>query len=134
MAVALVAAGAGLFGGGLLSETAVTAGDELTVEYPRFGRAHAPLELVIDWRPRQAESSLWVSREYLDDFEIAEIRPAPSAVAADQDRIAYTFRTGKPDARVGVTFMLEAKYAGMLEGRIGTAGELEVEIRQFVFP
>jgi hypothetical protein len=79
MVAALLGAGAGLFGGGLLSDSEATAGDELTIDYPRFARAHAPLDVTIDWLPRQEEASLWISRAFLDGFEIAEIRPTPSS-------------------------------------------------------
>ena len=134
MAGVLLGAGAGLFGGGLLSGGEATAGDELTVTYPRFARAHAPFDLAVEWLPRQLEASLWVSRAFLDDFEIAEIRPTPSAVTAGHDRIFYTFRTSKPNERVGVTFRLKPEHGGAFRGRIGSGDDLAVEVRQLAFP
>jgi hypothetical protein len=135
MAVVLIAAAAGLFGNGWLSEREVSAGGgALTARYPRFCRAHAPLELTVEWLPRQEQTALWISRPYLDGFEIAEIRPTPSGMAVDGDRMHYTFRTAKPHAPVSVTFMLKPKRGGSSIGRVGLEDELDVEIRHFVFP
>ena len=134
MAAILAAAAVGLFGHGWLSEAEVAAGDALTVKYSRFYRAHSPIELAFDWSPRGQEPALWISRSYLDVFEIAEIRPTPSAVTQEPDRIYYAFRSSKPGARVAVTFMLKAEHGGSLRGRMGVDGGLDVEIRQLVFP
>src|SRR5688500_10852973 len=75
MAAILAAAAAGLFGHGWLSETEAAAGDALTVRYSRFFRAHSPIELAVEWLPGSQEPALWIARSYLDEFEIAEIRP-----------------------------------------------------------
>jgi hypothetical protein len=133
MAAVLIAAAVGLFGDGWLSEREVSAG-ALTAKYPRFCRAHAPLELAVEWLPRQEPAALWISRSYLDGFEIAEIRPTPSGVTVDAGRMHYTFRTARPHAPVSVTFMLKPKRGGSFIGRVGLEGELDVEIRHFVFP
>ena len=134
MASAMIAAVAGIFGNGWLSEREVSVADALTVKYPRFCRAHAPFELTVDWSPAQAEATLWISRSYLDRFEIAGIRPTPSAVTLGSDRVYYTFRTVEPGAAVGVSFMLKPKQGGSLSGRLGSDDGLDVEIRQVVFP
>ena len=134
MAAVLIAAVGGLFGNGWLSEREVSAGGALTAKYSRFGRAHAPLELVVEWLPRQEPAALWISRSYLDGFEIAEIRPTPSGVTVDAGRMHYTFRTAKPHAPVRVTFMLKPKRSGSFVGRVGLDDELDVEIRHFIFP
>jgi hypothetical protein len=134
MAAVLIAALAGLFGNGWLSEREVSAGGALTAKYPRFCRAHAPLELAVEWLPRQEPAALWISRSYLDGFEIAEIRPTPSGVTVDAGRIHYTFHTARPHAPVSVTFTLKPKRGGSFVGRVGLQDELDVEVRHFVFP
>lgn len=134
LAIALFAAVAGLFGGGGLSDGEARAGDRLSVTYPRFLRAHSPFELAVDWLPRQQGASLWISRAFLDDFEVAEIQPMPSAVTASGDRIYYMFAVSEPSGRVGVTFRLKSERGGELRGRIGSGDDLDVEIRQFAFP
>jgi hypothetical protein len=134
-AMALVVAGAavGAFGRGWLSETQAAAGETLTVKYSRLSRAHMPDELAVDWLPRDEEAVLWFARSYLDEFEVREIRPPPSAVVGSPDRIYYTFRTLSGTGRMNVRFTVQASRGGTLRGRLGT-DDLEVVIRQFVFP
>ena len=134
MAAILAAAAVGLFGHGWLSESESAAGDELIVRYTRFGRAHSPIELSVDWLPRGQEPTLWIARSYLDEFEIEEIRPTPSAVTLDAGRIRYSFRSSPPGARVEVKFRLKAQHGGPYRGRIGVDDGLDVEVRQLVFP
>jgi len=134
MAIALLGAAAGLFGGGGLSDSEARAGDELTVKYPRFFRAHGPFALTVEWLPRQQQASLWISRAFLDDFEIAGIQPAPSAITASRDRIYYAFGASEPTFRVGVTFRLKSERGGSFRGCIGSGDDLAVEIRQFAYP
>jgi hypothetical protein len=128
------AAGAGLFGNGPLSGRQAAAGDALVVHYPRFSRAHAPLELSVEWLPRQQDAELWIARSYLDNFEIEEILPPPAAVTIAASRIYYTFGAREPAARIGARFRLKPKHGGRISGRIGSDDDLEVELRQFVFP
>jgi hypothetical protein len=135
MAVILAAAAVGLFGGdGWLAESEAAAGDDLIVRYSRFCRARSPVELTVEWVPRTPEPKLWIARSYLDEFEIEEIHPAPSAVTLQTDRVDYAFRSGRPAARVEVTFRLKAEHGGPYRGRIGVDDGLEVEVRQLVFP
>jgi hypothetical protein len=132
MALIAICGALGFFGGGWLSRAEARAGDGLAIEYMRYARVGAPLEMVVDWVPQQ-QPTLWVARPYLDAFAVEEIRPTPAAVTAAADRIYYEFRALEPQRRVHVTFTLEPKKSGAVRGRIG-AGELDVEVRQFVFP
>jgi len=124
----------GIFGGGWFSRVEVKTGGALTVEYSRVSRARSPDVLRVNWRPRGEQSELWITRAYLEDFEIKEIRPAPAAVSIDHDRIYYTFRTREPAARAEVRFILKPERGGTIRGRVGCSNGLEVDIRQFVFP
>ena len=132
MALTIAAAAAGVFGGGSLSSVEVSAGDVLMARYPRFARADAPLELQIEWAP-QRNTTLWIGREYLDQFEIEELRPAPAATTFDRERIYYTFRSTEPDQRVEVAFRLRPQHAGRLVGSLGV-DEASLELRQLIFP
>ena len=78
MAVIIGAALLGFFGGGALGAVHAAAGDALAVRYPRFARANAPLELVIEWAPQQVEATIWISRPYIDQFADEEVLPAPA--------------------------------------------------------
>src|SRR5688572_13690542 len=134
MAAILAAAVVGLFGDGWLSESEAAVGDELIVRYSRFCRAHSPTELTVAWLPRGQEPTLWIARSYLGEFAIQEIRPTPSAVTLEADRIRYAFRSSQLGARVEVTFRLKAEHGGPYRGRIGVDDGLDVEVRQLVFP
>jgi hypothetical protein len=133
MAVVTAGAAAGAFGRGWLSETQAAAGEELTVRYSRLSRAHMPDELAVDWLPRDGEAVLWIARSYLDEFEVREIRPPPSAVVGSPERIYYTFGALDATARMNVRFTLQASQGGTLRGRLGT-NDVEVAIRQLMFP
>ena len=134
MAAILVAAVVGLFGDGWLGDSEAAVGDELIVKYSRFCRAHTPIDLIVEWAPRAEEPTLWIARSYLDEFEIEEIRPTPSAVTLEADRIRYAFRSSPRAARVQVAFRLKAERGGRYRGRIGIDAGPDVEVRQLVFP
>jgi hypothetical protein len=135
MAAATLAGAGGLFGGaGFLSDAQAAAGPELTVRYARFSRARAPLELVIDWLPRDAAATVWISRAYLDSLEIQSILPSPDFTEVDAGRVHYGFRIREPGARMQLRFTVEPTRAGAVGGRIGVGDGPEVAIRQFAFP
>jgi hypothetical protein len=134
MAAIVLGAASGFFGNGRLSGRAATAGEALTVHYPRFARAHAPLALTVEWLAQQHDAELWISRSYLDGFEVEEILPPPAAVTVGPSRVYYTFRAQEPAARIAVRFRLKPEHGGRIDGRIGFHEQLEVELRQFVFP
>jgi hypothetical protein len=134
MAVIIVGAIAGVFGHGSFSVIEVRAGDALTVRLPRFARAGAPLELDIEWSSQQDETAMWIARDYLDQFEVDEVRPPPVATTFDRERIYYTFRTRRPRDRVEVALRLRPLHGGRLVGSLGVDTEARVEVRQLIFP
>lgn len=133
MGVIAVAGAAGVFGNGWLS-AARASNDDLTVEYPRFSRAHAPLRLTVEWPATQPETVLWIARSYIDRFDVIEINPPPASVAAGAERIYYAFRARDTRTRVAATFTLEPREAGLLRGSLGVELGPEVEARHWVFP
>jgi protein-L-isoaspartate(D-aspartate) O-methyltransferase len=134
MAVIIGAAAVGVFGGGALSSVDVAAGDALAVRYQRFARANAPLELAIEWAPRQLESTIWISRAYIDRFAVEQVLPAPSESTFDRERVYYTFRTNRPGERVEVVFRLRPDHGGRVTGSLGTDAAPTIELRQLIFP
>ena len=134
MAVIIGAALLGFFGGGALSAVPAAAGDALAVRYPRFARANAPLELVIEWAPQQVEATIWISRPYIDQFAVEEVLPAPAGSTFDRERVYYTFRTNRPDERVAVVFRLRPDRGGRLTGSLGIDAAGTIELRQLIFP
>lgn len=133
MAAIVAGAAAGAFGGGVLDETTASAGD-LRIAFPRFGRAHTPLDVEIEWSADAPETVLWIARDYVDRFTIDEVRPSPAAVVVGPDRIFYTLRTQGAGSRVKARFALRPQGAGAVRGRIGVTDGPDVEIRHWVFP
>lgn len=133
MSAIVAGAAAGVFGDGTLSD-ARTANGGLAVDYPRFGRAQAPLELAVEWSATAPHAVLWIARDYLDRFAIDEVRPPAADVTVGADRVFYTFRTRGAETRVAVRFTLRPKRAGAVRGRLGLGAGPEVETRQWLFP
>jgi uncharacterized protein YhdP len=133
MLAVTIAAAFGVFGNGWYSTSEVRT-SAWTARYPRFARAHAPLELVLEWTPERSESELWIARDYLDLFEIEEVLPAPAATEVDSRRVYYTFRSRQPQARIAVHFRLKPEHAGRFDGEVGFTDGSEIAVRQIVFP
>jgi hypothetical protein len=134
MALIIGGAAAGVFGGGALSSVEASAGETLTVRYPRFARAHAPLEVEVEWTPLERSAAIWIARAYLEEFEVEEVLPAPAETTFDGRRIYYMFRAAAPNERVRVAFRLRPERGGRLVGSLGIGAEASVELRQLVFP
>lgn len=139
MAATMLAAVVGVFGDGWLSVAETRGPGGAAVRYPRFGRAHSPLVLKVEWTvgPRVAavpDPVLWIDRAYLDDFAIEEVRPPPVAVTLDSERIQYSFRVSEPNVRAAVEFTLRANHGGIFSGSLGFGEEPGLTVRQYVFP
>lgn len=136
----MLAAFVGVCGNGWLSTAETTANDSATVRYPRFGRAHSPLDLEVEWTagPRDLAGSrdavLWVERAYLNDFAIEEVRPPPVAVTLDAERIRYSFQVSEPGVHVTVQFTLRANHGGVFSGSFGFGRDPGLTVRHYVFP
>src|SRR4051812_15829106 len=126
LALLPLAAIAGLFGGGLFSQ--VTAGG---VSYDRFGRRSVDTQLELTVPRARPPVAIAISREFLDGYDMSEIRPQPQRVTAYADRLVYTF-AALPDARVA--FTLQPKRLGPGSGTATVAGSQPVELHQLVHP
>jgi len=139
MAATMLAAVGGVFGDGWLSAAETRGRGAAAVRYPRFGRAHSPLELEVGWTVGARDAAgpdavLWIDRAYLDDFAIEEVRPPPVAVTLDSERIQYSFRVSEPNVRVAVEFTLRADHGGVFSGSLGFGDEPGLTVRQYIFP
>jgi hypothetical protein len=134
MAAMICGAAIGVFGNGWLSVVETVGDGELTLRYPRFGRAHTPLDLSIHWRSQDREAVLFIERAYLDHFAIEEVKPPPVAVTVDRERLRYSFRVSNPQVPVAVGFRLRAEHGGRFVGAISVDHERAVGIRLLLFP
>lgn len=140
----LVAAIAGLFGGGFFSNATARhrgEGYELALTYPRFARAESNLEmeLVIEAPEVQApEVTTVLSGELLDKASITGITPEPDSESVRGDSIAYTWQIEDWSQPLVVRFEYESRDWRMVGGRFDvTAGDQslgELSFKQFLFP
>jgi hypothetical protein len=130
LALLPVAAVAGLFGGGLFSQ--VTTGDAgVKVSYDRFGRRSVDTQLEVTLVRAQRPVAVSISRDFLDRYDLSEVRPQPERVTAYADRLDFTFAAL---GRAPVSFTLQPQDLGSSRGTVTVAGSRPVELRQLVYP
>src|SRR5687767_835829 len=138
MAILIVAALAGVFGGGPLSHaTAGHPGSALHVDYDRFARHEAPGELKAHIDAKQAQDNklrIWISRGYLDEVEIERTVPQADSSQLDDNRVIYIFNVTETNKPAEVSFHLRPKGYGKTAGIIGVVGGPEVQFSQFIYP
>ena len=129
LALLPIAAVAGLFGGGLFSQ--VTAdGDGVTVTYDRFGRRAVDTQLEVKVERASAPVAVAISRDFLDGYDVSEVRPQPQRVTAFADRLVFIF--AEPGA--SVAFTMQPQRLGSGHGTVTVDRSPPVEVRQFVYP
>ena len=132
LALVPLAAVAGLFGGGLFSET--TAGSRaagVTVSYDRFARNTADTEIELRLARADGPTAVTIGRSLLDNYQISEIRPEPLRVVTRPDEIEYVFAAS---ASGTAQFDVQPDGVGSSSGTVTVAGGTPVRIDQFVFP
>jgi hypothetical protein len=135
MGAVVLAAALGFFGNGLFSTADVVSPEgNLAVRYERYWRAGAPSEVELRWPAEAGEATIWIEGQYLDNFEVGGVDPAPAAVAIGAERSYYTFNVQERSTAARVSFRLEPRRAGSFAGMIGRVGGGTVAIEQLVFP
>jgi hypothetical protein len=84
--------------------------------------------------PGASESTIWIERTYLDQFEVGTVTPTPALVALGTERNYYTFHVREQSAAAGASFRLTAKRSGLFAGAAALDGGAPIAIEQFVFP
>ncbi len=132
LALVPVAAVAGLFGGGLFSETTAggrTAG--MTVTYDRFARITADTQIELRLERADGPTAVTISRALLDRYQVSEIRPEPVRVVTRPDRVEYLFAASASGTAL---FAVQPDDVGSSSGTVTVAGGAPVRVNQFVFP
>ncbi len=131
----------GLFGRGWLSKvTAEAEGVPLKLNYERFGRVEAPMQLEVNIEPqavRDGKVRLWVSSEYVRSFAVESIIPEPEQVEVGGDRFTYEFTAQDESGPVLINFTVLPDEMGPLSAQIGLAGEEGIpplSLDQFIYP
>jgi hypothetical protein len=133
MTVVIVAAIAGVFGGGPLASAHVAIGDG-QVDYQRFVRKRAGTE----WRIKPARdaafgrSHVGIDTSLLDHYQVISIVPEPHATQLAFGKAVYEFDLASAPA--DIVFHVEPARIGRAVGemRLGNSGS--ALIKQFVFP
>lgn len=135
LALFILAAMAGVFGNGPLSDSVVTSKDgQLRVEYQRFCRRDAQqvLDVTLPTRPEVKQVELTLSSEYLRRMQVMEIFPTPLEATSEDGR-SLRFATDGDGKPLRVRFNLKPRFSGWQEADI-TAAHGSVHFKQFVYP
>ena len=139
MVLVSVAALLGLFGRGPLSSAHVgDNGSPLRADYERFVRLDAPAELTVHIagaaiRP-DSTAELWLDRKWLSDMEVKTITPQPETTRTGAKQVVYSFNLDPAASPGVVTFKLETRSAGRIDGRIGLVNGPSYAFSQFSYP
>jgi hypothetical protein len=127
---------AGLFGSGPLSE-ATASGPGLRLEYDRFARYTAPVDLRLHLGPpvtAHPKIRLWVDRQYMQDMEVESVLPEPESVETGPDRIVFIIPLAEVGPPTAVTLRLQTQRIGLLEGQVGVEEGGSLHFQQIVYP
>ena len=133
MLLLVIAALAGVFGSGLFSEAEV-AGEGVRVKYSRFTRVTKAVALDITLEHPTENTTLAISREYLQSFEVSGILPQPVSSRTTREQHVFSFAI-VPGEPLHVTVQLTPSEGafGFRNGRIGTPAGV-ADFWQFVWP
>jgi hypothetical protein len=104
VALFLVLALAGLFGGGPLSHARAEAATG-RIDYEHFVRNGAPAELVITSTGGKGVSSIEISADYLEAFRLERVTPEPTSVRRVGGQLVYEFAS--PSAGAVISFQVD---------------------------
>lgn len=134
----VMAALAGVFGGGMLSSASVQSSDgQIRVHYERIARHAASQRLQVHIGPRVPGDSavdLWIDQEFMHGLTVGEISPQPVQTRAGDQRLIYRFHLADPSRAADVVFQIEADELWSRRGAIGIVNGASVRFRQFVLP
>jgi hypothetical protein len=128
-----IAAGAlGVFGGGPLSkQTEGEKGPGWWLEYDRFARKDAPMQLELHLPAGDGDTAvLHLQSSYLRRFRIESITPAPHAVRTQQERVTYYFPARGP---LTVLFHFKPDKIGNARGTLRVNGH-SFALHHFIYP
>lgn len=133
VAIFLVLAFAGLFGGGPLSH-ARAGNAEGSIEYERFVRSGTSTDLVIT--PAHADPSglhrVEITADYLEAFRIERITPQPTATRMAGPHLVYEFAAAAPGA--AISFQVHPERLWRHTAVVKIDGGAPLEISQLTYP
>lgn len=136
MAVLLIGALLGLFGNGPVSWT-TESGESFLVEYQRFGRYQAPLQLRFRLQAglvKDDRLAFEIDDTFLANVQITGMTPKPVAEQPIADGIRFIFSSNAEDGAVPVTVSYQPEHIGLLEPTVRLGHADSLTIRQFIYP
>jgi hypothetical protein len=133
IAIFLVLALAGLFGGGPLSNVRAEAATG-RIDYERFVRSGSPTEIVIT-PPSGAEhgvSRVEITADYLAAFQIERVTPQPTTVRVADGRLVYEFAAATSGGFIAFEIDPQKLWRHRAEVRID--GGPPLQISQLTYP
>jgi hypothetical protein len=131
MVVFLIAAAAGAFGRGPLSQSRRSTGGVL-VEYDRIVRYQAPTRISLTVPATATGSRIYVGRSLLDRLQLGSVIPPPLGAEPRDDGAVLLF---PPHPRSGhITLVEQPATLGVANQQVGLEGQPPVRFRQIVLP
>jgi hypothetical protein len=139
MLLFLTAGMLGLLGGSgpFASSVAGNTVNSLTVEYPRYLRNRAPIDIAIYVNAAHVTNgrvSIEIDRLFIERYDIQYINPEPSEVKAGEQSMTYVFELAGSERETRITFNVQPERFGYAVGRIRLEGEPEVRFWQIIYP
>ncbi len=139
MAILLLCAALGMFGHGALSRTMALKGDLLTVEYQRFGRYQAPMEMRVYLSAGSSQDHplfFQLDRVFLMNVQITSIFPKPVTEQPIYDGVQFLFSPTrvKGEGSLVVTISYQPKQMGLLKAAVRGEETTSLSVTQFIYP
>ena len=137
MAILLLCAALGMFGHGALSRTMALKGDLLTVEYQRFGRYQAPMEMRVYLSAGSSQDLFFqLDRVFLMNVQITSIFPKPVTEQPIYDGVQFLFSPTrvKGEGSLVVTISYQPKQMGLLKAAVRGEETTSLSVTQFIYP
>ncbi|MGF6099937.1 hypothetical protein [Enterobacter sp. A4] len=132
----IVAAIAGLFSSGMVSDTAKkNSAKSLTINYERFGRRETETRMQLTF-PVQAEGkyTLSITSESSEAYEPGSVWPQPDNMFSRGNTLYFVYNNLKKTDTFSVLFFTTPSIAGKWNTVIRINDEPELTIWQFIYP
>lgn len=138
MLFVILAALAGLFGSGPVSNAQTAAPDgSLQLEYQRFGHYKSPESLRLKVRANVNggdELRIRIGTDYLNSVQVERVSPQPDRTEVAGDWITYVFPVAKSGEATTVTFHVKNEKVGPIAGWVSVEGGQRAAFKRFVYP
>lgn len=132
----IVAAIAGLFSSGMVSDTVKTnSAQSLTINYERFGRRETETRMQLAF-PVQAEGkyTLSMTSESSDAYEPGSVWPQPDTMFSRGKTLYFVYNNLKKSDNFSVLLFTTPSRAGKWDTVIRVNNEPEITLWQFIYP